>query len=493
MPVRPTLFDRRAYGQLPTLNIDDAPRGEAGASSESWYLDVQGGGPDVNPELTGSAKFPIFDEMAMTDPTIKSMIQFWSLPVRSAVWGLEPADEAERFTIAVRDLVAWNVGLEGRMGQMESSWSKSLGLTISTGLKHGPSIEELVWDDATDYRDADGDVHLVRPLARLAPRPAATIEQIIRRNGRLDSITQNIAGTRPMKRDKVSYIVFDPDESGRWEGSSMIRPAWVAWRMKKALQIAAGIGWDRFASGLPVIYHPDDPESESRAKRIGRQIRQHEKAFVNFPTLGPSSTGSGKPDVEWFLELVNGAQTLADPTPLLRWFADQEVEAGLANWSRLGRSESGSRAVGEVQIDPFFLGVQAVAHEVARERERQVFRRIVAVNFGDDVAEWATPKLTVSKIQARNVTTVAQAVSYFSAAGITFTDAGAINDFRELLGLGLLDDAAEVAGVEPADLLRALRAAGLDEATLQSILAELPPEIGLARNTALPEGSGLAA
>lgn len=486
--IRSTLFDRRQFGQLPTT-LQDVEEGEAGASSDSWYLEVQGGGPDVNPELSGSAKFPVFDEMAATDPTIKSLLALWSLPAGSAVWGLEPADEAERFTIAVRDLVAWNVGLDGRMGEMELSWAGGIRRTITTGLKHGPAIEELVWDDVRDYRDADGDVHLVRPLARLAPRPAGTIERVHRRNGRLEKIEQNIAGARPMKAAKVSYVVFDPDETGRWEGSSMIRPAWVAWRMKKALQIAAGIGWDRFASGLPVVYHPNDPDSEARAKRIGRAIRQHERAFVNFPAEALGVSGTGRPQSEWFLDLVNGAATLADPVPLLRWFAEEEVEAGLANWSRLGRTESGSRAVGEVQIDPFFLGVQAVTHELARERERQVLRRIVAVNFGEDVAEWATPKLTVSRIQARNVEVVARAISYLSPAGITFTDRGAVNDLRELLGFGELDEAAEVAGVSPADLTRALRSAGLDEATLASVLADLPPELGLQRNRV--EGGGL--
>lgn len=488
MRFRSTFFDRRGYQSLPAGEVG-GPGGEAGASSFSWYDEILGGGPDVNPELSGSLKFPVYDEMALTDPTIKSLIQFWSLSARSAVWGLQPRIEDDPVAIAIRDCVAWNVGLEGELGQMDLDWRGGLGLTIGMGLKHGPAIEELVWGDVTEWRDADGDAHLVRPLARLAPRPARTIGRVIRQMGKVKEITQTLPGTSPMPADKVSYIVFDPEETGRWEGSSMIRPAWAAWRMKKALQIAAGIGWDRFASGLPVIYHPDNEDAEARAKKIGSQIRQHERAFAHFPSNGPGV--SGRPDSDWYLELVNGATTLADPVPLLRYFTEQESEAGLALFARLGQTQTGSRAVGEVQIDPFFLGVQAMATTLARERERQVIRRIVEVNFGLAAAELYTPKLTVTRIQARSIVTVAQAISYLSQAGFTFTDRGVQDDVREMLGFGLLPDAAEASGITVETLTGVLAEQGLTTDAIAAIVNALPAEIGIARNRVPGEGNGI--
>ena len=487
MRLRSTIFDGRRYQALPTGELGTAAGGsEAGASSDSWYAEVLGGGPDVNPELTGSQKFPIFDEMASTDPTIKALLQFWSLPIRSAVWSLEPRVKDDPVALAIRDMVAWNLGLEDELGQMDLSWSGQLGLTINTGLKHGPAIEELVWGDIATWRDADGDPHLVRPLARLAPRPAKTIGKVIRSQGLVSEITQVTPGTKPMPFDKVSYIVFDPEETGRWEGSSMLRPAWAAWRMKKALQIAAGIGWDRYASGLPIVFHPDNPDAEERAKKIGEQIRQHERAFVNFPSNGPGQ--NGRPDSAWFLELLNGAATLADPVPLLRWFTEQESEAGLAMFSRLGSTDTGSRAVGEVQIDPFYLGVQSLAQLIRRERERQVIQAIVRTNFGAEAVELYTPKLTVTRIQARNVLVTAQAISYLSTAGFTFTDRGSQDDVREMLGFGKLEDAAQASGISLAALTAVLREQGLDSTTLAAIVNALPPEFGVARNT-VPEGT----
>jgi hypothetical protein len=338
---------------------------------------------------------------------------------------------------------------------MDLSWSGSLGLTITTGLKHGPSIEELVWGDVRDWRDADGDAHLVRPLARLAPRPAHTIAKVKRELGRVVSIDQITPARGRCRREGLSYIVFDPEETGRWEGSSMLRPAWAAWRMKKALQIAAGIGWDRFASGLPVVFHPDNPDAEERAKKIGEQIRQHERAFVTSPRTGPAQ--SGRPDSEWFLELLNGAATLADPVPLLRWFTEQEsrgrtrdVLAARLDRHRLARGRRGSDR-------PVLLGVQAIAKLVARERERQVIRRIVEVNFGASGRAY-TPKLR-SRGSRRDVIVVAQAISYLSNAGFTFTDA-AQDDVREMLGFGKLSDVADTAGIHGRDAARRPARAG---------------------------------
>jgi hypothetical protein len=247
--------------------------------------------------------------------------------------------------------------------------------------------------------------------------------------------------------------------------------------------------WDRFASGLPVIFHPDNPDAEERAKQIGESIRQHERGFAHFPSNGAGA--SGRPDTEWYLELLNGAATLADPVPLLRWFTEQESEAGLAMFSRLGSTDTGSRAVGEVQIDPFFLGVQAIAKTVARERERQVIRRMVEVNFGVESAERYTPKLTVTRIQARSVLAIAQALSYLSNAGFTFTDVGVQDDVRELLGFGKLSDVADTAGVPVETLLAVLRDQGLDAASIAAIVNGLPPEIGVRVNRVPGEGQGL--
>jgi hypothetical protein len=57
--------------------------------------------------------------MAKTDASVKGLLMFWSLPIRSAVWGLNarPPDgmsEPDAAAVAIRDAVNWQFGIEQR-------------------------------------------------------------------------------------------------------------------------------------------------------------------------------------------------------------------------------------------------------------------------------------------------------------------------------------------------------------------------------------------
>jgi hypothetical protein len=484
MRLQPTLF-RRSNAAAPAGRIRDPEKGEAGAEAEKWVAELLGGGPDVNPELTGQAKFAVYDEMRKTDPTIKSVLWIPTLTIRAAKWGLNPRDERDPVDRLIADFVATNLGLEEEVGWLDLSWPKlaEQGLQM---LLWGAMLEEFVWGDVRTWRDDDGDEHLVRPLARLAPRLPATIQKFERNtDGSIHKVTQSIAGTSPMLGEKLSYMVFE-NEAGRWDGVSLIRPAWGAWKIKKAMLISAGIGWDRFAMGIPVVWHPDDPASEEIAKKIGRNIRSHERAYAHFPV--PS--GFSKAEAEWGIELLNAAQTLADPSPLIRLLSEQEAEAGLQHFMRQGLGQTGARATAETQADPFYLACEAIAEDYRRERQRQVIAKIVEVNFGRQAAEERCPILTVSRIISRDITAIAQAMSYLSTAGFTFTDRGAVDDVRELLGVPRLPDPELAdAGIDPAKLREILAGLGLDSQTLATIVNALPADIGVGRNT-VPPGNG---
>jgi hypothetical protein len=430
-----TLFDRaRQLVSLPGPSSEAKPaQGEAGSDVDTagwWYSDLAGGGPDVNPELSGSKKFEVYDEMRKTDPVVKSTLLFQKLPVRSAAWGLNPRHDNCAICRGVRDCVNWNLGIEDdEDGQLDISWDETNQQAL-LALDFGAMLEEQVWGDVREWVDADGDRHLVRPLVRLAPRYPRSISKVKRSGARITSIEQWAQEARPIPGEKLVHLI--PEREGaRWDGVSMLRPMWGPWRLKGALMIAAGIGWDRYAAGLPVIWHPDTTEGERKAKEIGRDIRHHERGYVHLPT----KDGFTREESAWGIDLLNGAQTLADPVPLLRWYSAQEAEAGLAHFSQLGNTETGSRAVAETQIDPFFLAVQSLAEYVRAERQRQVIRKIVEVNFGTEVAENHSPVLTVSKIQARSIQVIANALEALHNAGYDFAGFPAVvSDVAELLG-----------------------------------------------------------
>ncbi len=426
MRFRPGLF--RNYATAPTGDLKSAPSGEAGADGYGWYSSWMAGGPDVNPELTGIRKFHVYDEMQKTDPSVKSVLHFLGLPVRSARWSLEPADDSPQATV-VRDMVAWNLGLEGEDGQLDLSWDELTQQALKC-LVFGAQLEELVWaDKAEEWRDKDGDSHLVVPLKRVAPRQATTIMRVAFVDGVIQEVQQNLPNTRPIPGDKLSYICWER-EGGRWEGVSLLRPAWGAWFAKKNLIIASGIAWDRFATAIPIVYHPDNPDAEEKAKSIGRNLRQHERAYVHLP--GPKGAS------EWEVDLINGQ--MASPDPLLRFFSEQIAEAGMQQFTRQGLGQTGARATAEVQSDPYFLAVTALATMIGRERRRQIIKKLVLVNFGQQAVDTLMPTLTVSRIQSRNLEKMAAAIADFAMAGIYFTDRGAVDDLREELSFPELPD-----------------------------------------------------
>lgn len=483
----PRLF--RAYQAAPSGDLNQPAAGEAGADGDSWLLDMLGGGPDVNPELTGLAKFRVYDEMRKTDATVKSTLMFRKLPIRAAHWGLNPRSKGDGLDLLIRDYCACNLGLAGEDGWLDLSWDETLQQALQM-LEFGPSFEELVWGDIRSWRDADGDEHLVRPLVRLAPRPATSIQRVKRDRGRIVEVRQSTPNTTPIPGEKVVYMVFER-EGDRWDGVSLLRAAWGPWRLKKALMIAAGIGWDRFASGLPVVYHPDTEEGVEKAKNIGRNVRQHERGYVHLP----KQAGAAKEDADYILDIMGGAQTLADPVPLLRFFSEQIAEAGMQQAMRQGLGQTGARATAEAQIDPGFLAVQADAEYVRMERSRQVIRKLVEVNFGAEAAEKRSPILTVSKIQARSVQVLADAISVLEPLGLVLVNQGTIDDVHEVLGLPAPDwDEEQLAdaGIPRQALLDAMQNAGVDSATLARVVQGLPAGVGVARNT-VPEGSGLQA
>jgi hypothetical protein len=427
--------------------------GTAGKDGDSWYTDVLTGGPDVNPALSGRAKYQAYDEMRKSDASVRSALWMVKLPIRSAVWAIEPAggEHATPEDRLVADAVAWQLGLpdsEGRTrdDQLDLSFDELMSQALLC-LDFGAMFEELIWDDAKAWRDADGDDHLLRPLARLAPRFPSSVQKIETdaRTGRIRSLEQILPGARPIPGEKLSSIVLER-EGVNWWGNALLRPMWGPWKLKKGLMVAAGIGWDRFASGLPVVRYPAGGSASDKrtAEEIGRNIRQHERGYVALEGPRPLAENAG---AGWDVELLSGAHTLADPVPLLRWYSGQIAAAAVQQFSELGNTGQGNRALGETLVDPFFLAVQAVARQIARDRMRQVIRRFVDVNFG---VEYDVPQLTVSKIQARNIALLSQAIGSLSAAGLNFTDRETQDDLRDVLDLRHLPENVGIERTPPA-------------------------------------------
>jgi hypothetical protein len=250
--------------------------GEAGSDREDWLGDLQAGGPDVNPELTGSGKFRLRRDAQDRRLDQERCCWFLKLPVRSASWGLNPRDPARRGRSLARRSATSSPGTSASRGTRarSTSWDEmnQQGLQILAGARCSRSSSGATSPSGGRRRRRAP----VRPLARLAPRYPRSIQDVAFENGRVKRIEQWHPKASPIPGDKLSYMVFER-EGGRWDGVAMIRPAWGPWRLKKALMIAAGIGWDRFALGLPVSGTPTRRRTRRR-RRADRPRRPRPRA-----------------------------------------------------------------------------------------------------------------------------------------------------------------------------------------------------------------------
>lgn len=413
----------QTYATLPAGEAS-APTGVAGSDGDSWYYDLYSGGPDTNPALLGYLKYLAFNEMRLSDPAVRSALWLYKLPMRAAHWDLEPGgeDPADR---AVADALSQQFGLgeHAADGWLDLTWDEQI-TQATLLLDWGAMFEEVVWGEPRTWTDADGDEHLLRPIDRLAPRYPASVEKISTdpQTGLIRELIQRNPDTRPIPGSKLVWYVLDR-EGSNWYGTSLLRPMYGPWVLKKGLQIAAAIGWDRFASGVPVIRHPSGKKAEAEA--IGKEIRTHERAYV-------ALEGAPPPAGQWSFEIASISGTINDPVPLLRHYDQQIAMAAQQMFAGLGTSETGSRAVGETLSDPYYLAVSAIANGIASSKTRRLFRMWVDENFGTEVA---VPRLRVSKIQAKNIPVLSGAIADLSTAGLNFTDPETIETLREILDL----------------------------------------------------------
>ena len=423
----------RTYADLPEGDVRAPASGASGVDGDSIYGlgDLLLGGPDLNPELSGRIKYQVYSEMRV-DPCIRSALWMFKLPTRSAVWAHLPRDDSPQAKTVAAACDA-QFGLDGKVGWMNLSHDEQLQQDLLY-LDWGSMWGEIVWGDLIDWTDEEGVTHLIRPILQVAPRHPSTIYEIKtdKLSGLPTSISQDLPGARPIPGEKLHWIVNER-EGASWYGTSIMRAMWYAWLAKRAMLVGAGIAWDRYAAGVPKVRYPGSGD-KARAEAMGRDYRYHERAWIALEGPAPAP---GEPG--WEFEIVGTDGTFPDPVPMLRYHDEQILDSVLQTFNVLGTSSSGSRALAETQSDPYYLAVQSIAGTVASQRHRRLIRRFVDVNFGPDVP---TPKLNVSKIQAKNVAVLAQALANLTSAGFSFADRETQNDVRDLLDLRQLPEPA---------------------------------------------------
>lgn len=397
---------------------------------------------EVNPDLAGRARYRLLDLMVMSDPVAAGSLLGMKLPIGAADVRVEPAgpNPVDRFVAAA---AAEQLGITRRGADrwMVDGFDDLLWSLLLV-LDYGSMTHERVWaPQVREWRDADGDSHAVIALERLAPRYPHTLFDY---RG-APSITAPLASVRqdgvknPIDGSRLVHTVLGR-ERARFIGSSLLRPAYGMWKLKRELMVAAAVGYGRHMFGTPSIGYPENEEgAKEQAASIGRGHRSNELSFFAYPIRADG-------DKQWSFEVINGAKTLADPIPLLRHFDEQMVSASLERFFMLGSTETGSRAVGEVLAEPYYLALNWLAGRMADVIGEQVLRPWVDVNFGPQVK---CPVVRFDTIQQRNLPSRGRFIAEAAAAGVDFSDLAAQNEIRGWVDIVPLPDDYQREGTSP--------------------------------------------
>lgn len=394
---------------------------------------------EVNPDLVGRARYRALDEMNMTDPVVSGSLMSMKLPMGGAAWGVKAAGKG---TDPTDKLVAHAVERQFGLGEsvgydswLAGGWDALMWQSL-LHLDYGSMTQEIVWGPkVVKWSDADGDEHNMLVIERMGPRYPHTLDQYepgTTPGTPLGSVRQDFIRAA-IPGDKLVHLVHQP-HLARFTGSSALRPAYGMWKLKRKMIVAAAVGYDRHAAGTPVVRSPGHgtDEEEAQARKMGRGYRTHESAYFWLPGKAPSPGEAG-----WDVTILNGSGTLADPIPQLKHYDEQIVSAVLGRFFMLGSTDTGSRAVGEVLSEPYYMALNWHAARMARELTQQLVAKFVLVNFGPDVD---VPRITVETIQQKNLPLRGDFIAKAKMAGVWFGDLEAMNTIRGWVDVAPLPD-----------------------------------------------------
>lgn len=421
-----------------TEKVSDAERtvelGSTGTINYQGFLQSE----EYNRELLPPDSFAMYDRMAVSDPVVRATMLHMATPIKAAEWRIKPAsDSDDDLMIAAfiqNNLFEW----------MSTPWAESMDDQLKY-LRWGVAVLEEVWEHRTvgwEYRrPGEGDPIQVAPrdvytLRKMAPRLPRTIWKWIN-----DPDTGDLAviQTRAWKTSseymqgqfKVvdipadKCLILSNEKVGDdWWGVSMLRGAYKPWWILEAMQRITAIGYERFYVGTPMARMNQNATDTQRMAMLRNltQIRSGERASIVYSASdgldceeeGKSSGTQGR--AIWILQPDKAPP---DSVPWIRQLESNIFTSIMARFMDLGQRETGARATAEIQDDPFYLGLVAVANHVAETWNRGPIKRLVDANF-PNVDKY--PCLEAARIAPEDIPIIANAAAAYATVGFLTPD-----------------------------------------------------------------------
>lgn len=364
-----------------------------------WWGSILTDFGETVPDLAWPESVRTYAQMRR-DPQLAAILKAYTLPIRRASWQVDPTGCRPE----VAQLVADDLGLPVAGADEQTaarvrgvSWSDHVRLALLSLVFGFMPFEMLAEIDGA------GQARLIQ-LSERMPVSVRTIR--INHDGTLAGLDQDKLPIEDMTpeidADRLVWHVHER-EGSHWQGTSVLRPAFAPWLLKREMQRVHATSNRRFGMGVPTVEWDNGvtptPAQHSQAQHAASAARVGETAGLALPPgahLVLAGMSGGTPDTLKFME----------------WLDQQMSRMALAGFLDLGQSAHGSRALGQSFIDLFLLSIQSIADDIATTVTRQASARLVEWNWG---AGEPVPAVVVNEVGSTHEVT-AQAIGQLLAS-----------------------------------------------------------------------------
>lgn len=394
---------------------------------------------DIMPKMRGQSGARIFREMSENDPTIGALLFAIEMLIRKVKWRIDPASDAaedERMAEFVKEC----------MDDMEASWADTISEFI-TFLRYGFSVHEIV------YKERRGDTGDRRTHSKFSDgaigwRKLPGRDQVgILGGGWIIDEYGDILGCRqwapPDYKERViplkKMLLFRTTTAKNTpEGRSILRNAYRPWFLKTRIENYEAIGVERDLAGLPMAWvpsawfslsaTPDQRESLRTVKKIVTNIRRDEQEGLVMPSLRDAD---GNEQVKFEL-LASGGKRQFDTSGVIQRYETQILATVLADFIKLGHSQSGSYSLGAEKTDLFKTALDGWLIEIEEVFNNQAIPRLMRMNGYNG----SMPKLAHEEFDDFNIAALISQLDVLAKAGMAvFPDANLEAHIRKRLRL----------------------------------------------------------
>ncbi len=331
---------------------------------------------EYNSKFEGREAFRHYEEMRRSDADVAAALAACKLPIRAADWQVLPGVSADQPGYARAVEIARFVR-ENLFGGLESptlsgGWATQTFESVIENallcLDFGCAAHEDLWHvDGGAVRLRRLSARLPLTFYRFHVEPDGETLIALEQWGYRGNAFVNVR----VPADKLALFVVNR-EGANFFGRSLLRPAYQHWFTKSHLYRIDAISCERNGMGVPWIEQGPNasPADVKAARDWATKLSIQENLGVSLP-----------PGWQLHLEGVRGS--VRDPGPSIRHHSEMIARSVLAMFMSLGTAETGSRALGNVLTDFFYLSLEATARMIAAAITETSIRRLVDFNFED--------------------------------------------------------------------------------------------------------------